>query len=223
MQGRTDEAPIPTKYVIDSRILGVTMRRKIGQRTYPWPATAAGSPALPPPREDEVAIFPAAKKPRLQAPTTSNGVTTDSPDDTPTDPVTPAVSLPSATASYAPRRIWNAEEDEVLTEAVKKHGKDWVAVAKLVPGRTHNQCRHRWLHSLDHANGGNQRKTPYKYWKSEEDGKLTEGVKKRGKKWVAVAAIVPGRTNVQCRHRWLQSLDTDRASNTVEEEHNAKF
>jgi hypothetical protein len=58
-------------------------------------------------------------------------------------------------------------------------------------------------------------------WKSEEDAKLIEAVKKHGDDWVAVAAMVPGRTNLHCRYRWSYHLDPDRASNTVEEERNA--
>jgi hypothetical protein len=99
MQGPTDEASVPTTYVIDSRILGVTV------------------PALPPPP------LPA-----------------------------PAAPLASAAASRAPRR-WKVEEDAKLIEAVKKHGNDWFAVAAMVPGRTNVQCRYRWVNYLapDHA------------------------------------------------------------------------
>jgi myb proto-oncogene protein len=107
------------------------------------------------------------------------------------------------------------EEDAKLTEAVQKHGKKWVAVAKLVPGRTNIQCRQRWIFTLDPTNGNKGRWTP------EEDAKLTEAIQKHGKKWVAVAKLVPGRTNQHCRKRWARHLDPDRASNTAEEEHNA--
>jgi myb proto-oncogene protein len=56
-------------------------------------------------------------------------------------------------------------------------------------------------------------------WKPEEDAKLIEAVKKKhGNDWVAVAAMVPGRTNVQCRYRWVNHLDPNRASNAAEEE-----
>jgi myb proto-oncogene protein len=37
--------------------------------------------------------------------------------------------------------------------------------------------------------------------------KLTVVVKKLGKKGVRVAVMVPGRTNIQCRKRWVESLD----------------
>jgi hypothetical protein len=44
-------------------------------------------------------------------------------------------------------------------------------------------------------------------WSPKEDALLTEAVQKYGKKWVPVAALVPGRTNPQCRSRWLRHLD----------------
>ncbi len=37
--------------------------------------------------------------------------------------------------------------------------------------------------------------------------KLIEGVTKYGKKWVAIATLVPGRTNLQCQNRWTRGLD----------------
>jgi hypothetical protein len=208
MQGPTNEAFIPTKDVINGRVVGGTMRRRNGIRTMPVPARAE-TPALPPPHpppqlEDE--DLPPAKKQRLQvhtsSSTTADGVTTDSPDDTPTDPVTPAASLRSAATSRAPIRNWKPEEDAKLTEAVEKHGKDcWVAVATLVPGRTNEQCRNRWVQTLDPANGNKGK------WKPEEDAELTVAVHKHGKVWVTVAAMVSGRTNRQCRNRWVHNLD----------------
>jgi hypothetical protein len=220
MQGPTDEASTPTVYVINRQLLGVTVRRKKRPRTTrPWPA-AARNPALPPPPQREDEDLPVTKRARLQGPThtadgdvnahTAERVATDSYDDTPTDPVTPEVSFPIAAASRAPRRYWRAEEDAKLMEAVKTHGnkavqklgKDWVAVAAMVPDRTNKQCRDRWKKSLDPAN----RKKPGK-WSTEEDAKLKEAVKKHGKKWVEVAAMVPDRTNDQCRERWVNSLD----------------
>jgi hypothetical protein len=137
------------------------MRRKNGIRTLPLPARpGAETPALPqhPPPQLEDEDIPPAKRTRLQARTSSStaadGVRTDSSDDTPTDPVTPAASLSSAAASHAPSRSWKGEEDTKLTEAVKKHGKDcWVTVAAMVPGRTNIQCRNRCVDSLDPANG----------------------------------------------------------------------
>jgi S-ribosylhomocysteine lyase LuxS involved in autoinducer biosynthesis len=225
--------PTHTKFVVNGRVMGGTMLRKVAKRTKPWllPAVAeagaaAGNPALLPPQppEDEEWVQPPAKRSKLQPPSSSiptaaedgvaqehhtsraeeNVVTKDDiPEDIPTYPVTPAAaSLVSAAASRAPRQSWTLEEHTKLTEAVKKHGKIWVAVATMVPGRTGKQCRNRWTQCLDSAGktGGQ--------WNGEENTKLTEAVKKHGKKWVAVAAMIPGRTDQQCRNRWTQSLDS---------------
>jgi hypothetical protein len=160
---------------------------------------------LPPEHEDE--DLPPAKRARLQASTgdstAANKVTTGLPDDTPTGPVTPAALLPSAAASPVPQRRWKGKEDAKLMEAVRKHGKDcWVTVAALVPGRTDKQCRNRWVKSLYPTDGTKKGK-----WEPEDDTKLTEAIEKHGTDWVAVASLVPGRTNEQCRTRWVGSLD----------------
>jgi hypothetical protein len=80
----------------------------------------------------------------------------------------------------------------------------------MVPGRMEKRCRHRWVHTLDPANG----KTLGK-WSPEEDVKLIEAVQKLDKYWVTVAAMVPGRTNNQCREHWVHTLDPDHDSNTM--------
>jgi hypothetical protein len=224
--------PTNTKYVINGRVMGGTMRRKVAKRTKPWllpleaaAAAAAGNPTLPPPQL-EADDLPPAKKSRLQAPngvsatfdgvttehTAEKGTTDETPtDDIPTDPVTPAASLASTVTSRAPRRNWNGEEDTKLTEAVKKHGKKWVAVATMVPGRTDKQCRQRWSQALAPVAAG---KTAGR-WEPEEDAKLIEAVKKHGKKWAAVAAMIPGRTSEQCRDRWIYTLDPATAGKTT--------
>jgi hypothetical protein len=115
---------------------------------------------------------------------------------------------------------WTPAEDAKLTEAVKKHGNNWVKVAVIVPGRTRDQCRHRWVRTLDPANNGTNLPNGKKgEWTPAEDAQLAEAVKKHGNNWATVATLVPGRMNQQCRRR-AKHLDPNRASNTVEEEHN---
>jgi myb proto-oncogene protein len=109
---------------------------------------------------------------------------------------------------------WTAEEDAKLTEAVKEHGNLWVVVAALVPGRTQKQCRNRWVESLDpDINRGT--------CTVAEDAKLTIAVTDFGTEWAKVAVLVPGRTNAQCRKKWVKQLDPDRSKNLAEEEHDA--
>jgi hypothetical protein len=105
---------------------------------------------------------------------------------------------------------WKPEEDTKLIEAVKTHSNNWVAVATLVSGRTDQQCRKRWLDTVDPVTVV---KTPRR-WKPEEDAKLTEAETKHGNEWVAVAAMVlGGRTNTMCRQRWIQALDPANENN----------
>jgi hypothetical protein len=101
---------------------------------------------------------------------------------------------------------WTPEEDAKLSSAVtntreKKLGKayitDWDAIAVLVPGRTRIQCWSRWHDALNpsisQASGRKSR------WTVVEDSKLKDAVQMHGgKNWVAISALIPGRTNIQC-------------------------
>jgi myb proto-oncogene protein len=71
----------------------------------------------------------------------------------------------------------------------------------MVPGRTNRQCRQIWLLALEPTID----RTTARYkgkWTPEEDAKLTDVVTDYGdSNWVRVAAMVPGRTNNQCRRK----------------------
>jgi hypothetical protein len=101
---------------------------------------------------------------------------------------------------------WTKEEDNTLKDAVKKHnGKNWKAIAALVPGRTKQQCLNRWHSALDSKT--NETTAHKSKWTKEEDGKLKDAVEKHnGKNWASIAALVPGRTKNQCRSRWHKCL-----------------
>jgi hypothetical protein len=202
--------------------------------------------ALPPLEENEE-DRPAAKKPRLQAPNrvstaahsgavvhdvhahkhtparATEGVTTDDipTDNVPTNPVTPAAaSLPITVyvTSRVARRNWEPEEDANLTKAVEKQGKKWGPVAAMVPGRTDQQCYSRWtqtLYPITERTVGR--------WKLEEDAKLTDAVEKHGKNWLVVAEMVHGRTNQQCRTRYMHTLDPSKTTYRWKPEEDAKL
>jgi hypothetical protein len=92
-------------------------------------------------------------------------------------------------------RRWTPEEDAKLTSALtnpckKKRGKeyktDWVAIATLVPGRTTNQCWHRWRDSLEPRADPTPTRTGR--WTTDEDTKLKDAVQLHdGKNWDAIA------------------------------------
>ncbi|XP_050203789.1 transcription factor MYB3R-3 [Mercurialis annua] len=100
---------------------------------------------------------------------------------------------------------WTEEEDKFLVAAVAKYNqRNWRRVAQCVPGRTYDQCLHRWQKVLDPA----LVKGP---WKKEEDDLIIKLVEQQGnnKKWSEVAKHVPGRIGKQCRERWHNHLNPD--------------
>jgi hypothetical protein len=110
---------------------------------------------------------------------------------------------------------WTPEEDAKLTEALsntckKKCGNglkiDWVEIPTLVPGRTNVQCYHRWRGALDPSIALTAERTGT--WTEDEYLKLKAAVQTHGgKNWNKIAAMVPGRTRLQCNKRWHDALN----------------
>ena len=93
---------------------------------------------------------------------------------------------------------WTEEEDTLLTTAVEKYGTSWFQVAKMLPGRTDDQCAKRWRENLDPA-------ISRKPWTEEDDELLMETYERIGKRWKDIASRFEGRPPVYCRNR-VQSL-----------------
>jgi hypothetical protein len=105
----------------------------------------------------------------------------------------------------APYQKWTAEEDEILKTAVqsyiqKGHVPFWVKIAEQIPGRTDIQCWTHWTKVLD----PDINKNP---WTKEEDQVLTTAVQKGNRCWAAIAKQIPGKTDIQCRQRWMRVLN----------------
>jgi hypothetical protein len=236
------EASIPTEHVRNGPNLNhtFTLRRKAAKRTFPWELTA-DEPQLasPPPQDEDIRE---TKRPRLEEPvaTSTDEATAEttlhditlvlSPPDAPSDAavtelITEVLSelahdgattdhvtdiQPNARTTGATGR-WTPEEDAKLISAITKTPKtkqrrNWVAIAALVPGRTKIQCQNRWHNAWDSSIDGVNGCTGT--WKEDEDIKLKTAVQKYGgKDWVAISALVPGRTKKQCQNRWQNVLD----------------
>jgi myb proto-oncogene protein len=117
----------------------------------------------------------------------------------PTDELLDPTALVSPVQSK--KNKWTTEEDAMLTEAVQRHGRSWLPIAALIPGRTNPQCRTRWMRQLDPSNSNEGE------WTREEDLMLIGAVGMLGKYFVAVPALILGRTNERCRDRWVRNLD----------------
>jgi hypothetical protein len=122
-------------------------------------------------------------------------------DDANTDSVTDAKSNPRDTGATG---RWTPEEDTELTGAVantckQKWGKQYRTWpnAALAPGRTKIQCCNRWHHALNPSIALTARRMGR--WTEDEDIKLKGAVQMQADKdWAAIAALVPGRTRIQC-------------------------
>lgn len=105
---------------------------------------------------------------------------------------------------------WNAEEDELMKQAVAKYKTDWKKVSECIPGRTSKQCRDRYKLKLDPTiNHGP--------WTPEEDEILISLQKQLGNQWTKIAKQMPGRTENSVKSRFA-SLERSRNREWTSEE-----
>ncbi|KAL0582139.1 hypothetical protein ABG067_008128, partial [Albugo candida] len=93
---------------------------------------------------------------------------------------------------------WTKEEDKKLGLAVKIFGNcNWQQVADMLKGRTGQQCLQRWTKSINPAIVRTR-------WSPEESELLKRAVKLYGAgNWSKVQRLLPGRTDMQCRERYV--------------------
>jgi uncharacterized protein (DUF2237 family) len=115
---------------------------------------------------------------------------------------------PNSTPTAGRKRTWTADEDVKLKNSVQLHGgKDWKAIAVLVPGRSKCQCKMRWYSAFHLSNIALTTGRTGK-WTADEDSKLKVAVQMHGgKDWKAIATLVLTRTESQCCRRWHDALD----------------
>lgn len=99
---------------------------------------------------------------------------------------------------------WTAEEDARLLELIARLGRRWGDVAAALGGqRTPAQCAHRFGKTLDPQIRRGR-------WSREEDSLLQAAVSVHGQRdWWLVASYVSGRTDVQCRERYVNVLNEE--------------
>ena len=99
---------------------------------------------------------------------------------------------------------WTVEEDSVLRNAVEAAGvEDWVLVsAKYMRkfSRSEEQCKLRWDTVLQPGLVKGK-------WTATEDAKILSLISRGLETWAAVSRSVEGRSEKQCRERFLNHLD----------------
>ncbi|PWA85195.1 myb domain protein 4r1 [Artemisia annua] len=114
---------------------------------------------------------------------------------------------------------WTPTEDEELRKAVAEYGEtNWQLIASIVSGRTGTQCSNRWKKSL------NPLRERVGRWDPDEDKRLKIAVRLFGaKNWNKITKFVPGRTQVQCRERWVNCLNPSLKMDRWTEEEDMKL
>ncbi|NXG51383.1 SNPC4 protein, partial [Psilopogon haemacephalus] len=116
------------------------------------------------------------------------------------------------------RKEWTRSEDQMLLELVQEMRVGshipYKKIAYYMEGRDSAQLIYRWTKSVDPS----LKKGP---WTAEEDAMLLAAVKKYGERdWYKIRTEVPGRSDAQCRDRYLKALhcDVKKGKWTLEEE-----
>ncbi|NXX94680.1 SNPC4 protein, partial [Centropus bengalensis] len=105
------------------------------------------------------------------------------------------------------RKEWTKDEDQMLLELVQEmrvgNHIPFKKIAYYMEGRDSAQLIYRWTKSVDPS----LKKGP---WTPEEDAMLLAAVKKYGARdWYKIRTEVPGRSDAQCRDRYLKALHHD--------------
>ncbi|MFT7804998.1 snRNA-activating protein complex subunit 4-like [Arapaima gigas] len=102
------------------------------------------------------------------------------------------------------KKAWTKEEDKVLKELISKmrigNFIPYIQISYFMEGRDSSQLMYRWSQVLDPT-------LKKGHWSKEEDDLLLKAVEKYGMKdWAKIRTEVPGRTDGQCRDRYLDCL-----------------
>jgi len=92
---------------------------------------------------------------------------------------------------------WDEAETTRLISLVDQYGRsNWNTISLILGNRTASACRSRYEKRLNPS-------TKKGRWTTAEDSQLSDAIEKIGEmNWSKIEALVPGRTDVQCRERY---------------------
>jgi hypothetical protein len=93
------------------------------------------------------------------------------------------------------RANFTPTEDAQLLALVQRYGKHWTQLAEEMPGRTGEQCRHRWSEYLNPDLKTDE-------FTEQEDRLLEAIVKAPRLRWSVFRAQFPGKSDTRLKNRW---------------------
>ena len=129
---------------------------------------------------------------------------------------------------------WTREEDQHILHHVQVSGQKWSVIAAMLPGRTDDAVRNRYLRLQKKRMRGRYNRTEGSapgnggapvalttadladcasvkkgdMWAAEEDQRIMEGVMRFGQKWQRISELLPGRSANAVRNRYLRCEGT---------------
>lgn len=97
------------------------------------------------------------------------------------------------------KKNWTTEEDKIIKEFVKTHGKKWDEIAKMLKLRSAKQIKERFLNKLDESLIRSK-------FTEEEDQRIICFYIKYGSKWSFIAKNFQGRTADMLKSRFYSNL-----------------
>ena len=137
------------------------------------------------------------------------------------------------------RKDWEPWEDEAIRNFVESKGPKWRAIAAMLPGRSDDAVRNRWVRVQGGgraANGGgvgadaavgaaaaaaprqpNPKREQRQSWTAEEDAIISQSVGEAGNRWSLIVTRLPNRTEHAIRNRWhrLQQMGAGAAGDAA--------
>lgn len=108
---------------------------------------------------------------------------------------------PKATCKpFRKNRKFTKEEDEKLKELVGIYGEGyWTKVAEKMPGRNRKQVRERYVNFV-------KKERSFSEFTAEEDSLILNFVQTKGRKWIVISNMLPGRTPIMIKNRYYAKL-----------------